>query len=270
MAGEGSGPALLLLHGVTRCGGDWDRLLPELANEWRVFALDQRGHGGSGRAGSYLVTDYVADAVHFIRWEIAAPVVIVGHSLGAMTAAAVAAELPEQVRAVVLEDPPFHTMGERIHGTAWQAQFVGMQEVARLGGSVEELTDALAEIRLPRPEDGFRRLGDLRDRASLGWSAECLAQLDPEVLTPVIAGRWLEGYDIARVYAHIRCPVLLLQADPQAGGALMDDDVQLALRSISDGRHVVFAGVSHQIHRERTEEMLRAVREFTAVLPATI
>lgn len=258
---------MLLLHGVTRCARDWEQWLPRLANEWRIFALDQRGHGGSGRAESYLVTDYVADVVHFVRQEIAAPVVIVGHSLGAMIAAAVAAELPEFVRAVVLEDPPFHTMGERIHGTAWQAQFVGMQAVARRGGSVEELTDALAEIRLPAHGGGFRRLGDLRDRASLGWSAECIAQLDPEVLTPVIAGRWLKGYDRADVFARIRCPVLLLQADPRAGGALMDDDVQLALRSIGYCRHVHFDGATHQIHRERPEEMLRAVGEFVATLP---
>lgn len=268
MAGEGSGPALLLLHGVTRCGNDWEGLFPELASDWRIFALDQRGHGGSGRAESYLVMDYVADAVHFIRQEIAAPVVIIGHSLGAMTAAAVAAELPEQVRAVVLEDPPFHTMGVRIHGTAWQAQFVGMQAVVRCRGTIEELADALAEIRLPVTGVGFRRLGDLRGRNSLRWSAECVAQLDPEVLTPVTLGRWLEGYDMANVFARIRCPVLLLQADPKGGGALMDDDVELALRSIGNCRSAHFFGASHQIHRERPEEMLQVVREFTAGLPA--
>ena len=260
----GDGPALLLLHGVTRCGRDWEPLLPELARQWQVFALDQRGHGGSRRAASYLVTDYIADAVQFVREEVAAPVVIVGHSLGAMVAAAVAAELPQLVRAVVLEDPPFHTMGNRLPGTAWQSQFIGMQEAARHGGAIEEVTDALAAISLPTPGGGTRRLGELRDRASLRWSAECLAQLDPEVLTPVIAGRWLDGYDVADICARIRCPVLLLQADPQTGGALTHDDAQLARSSIADCRPVSFPRAGHQIHRDHPGAMLQAMRQFAA------
>jgi pimeloyl-ACP methyl ester carboxylesterase len=86
-----------------------------------------------------------------------------------MVAAAVAAEVPDRVRAIILEDPPFHTLGNRIEGSAWQAQFIGMQEIARRGGSVEDITDALAEIRLPSG-GGCHRLGERRDRASLAWS----------------------------------------------------------------------------------------------------
>ena len=73
---------------------------------------------------------------------------------------------------------------------------------------------------------GFKRLGDLRDRASLAWSAQCLSQLDPEVLTPVIEGRWLDGYDFPDALSRVRCPTLLLQADPSAGGALTDADAE--------------------------------------------
>ena len=203
------------------------------------MAPDHRGHGGSERAASYLVTDYVADAVRFVREEIAAPVVIHGHSLGAMAAAAVAAELPEFVRGVVLEDPPFRTMGERIHGAAWQEQFIGMREVARAGSGVEQLTDALAAIRI-----GPRTLGEMRDRAALRWSAECLARLDPEVLTPLIEGRWLDGYDLAAITARIRCPVVVLQADPAAGGALTDEDA----RAFSTARLEHFPGCGHLLH----------------------
>lgn len=260
--GPAAGPPLLLLHGVTRCWRDWEPLLPELAHAWRVLALDHRGHGGSERAASYRVTDYVADTVRFVRGEVAASLVIHGHSLGAMVAAAVAAELPQFVRGVVLEDPPFHTMGNRIHGSAWQAQFIGMREAARNGGTDEQLTDALADIRLPGPGDTFNRLGELRDRASLRWSAECLTQLDPEVLTPVIEGRWLDGYEVADVFARIHCPVLLLQADPTAGGALTETDADETVTPLSSCRCVRFPGVGHQLHRDRPEAVLRAVQEF--------
>ena len=259
--GPAAGPPLLLLHGVTRGWRDWESLLPALTREWHVIALDQRGHGGSGRAESYRVVDYIADAVRFVREVVAAPVVVMGHSLGAMVAAGVAVELPGLVRGVVLEDPPFHTMGNRIAGTAWEAQFTGMREAARRGGTVDEIADALAAILLPAPGGTVKRLGDLRDRASLRWSAECLTELDPEVLTPIIAGRWLDGFEVAGVLSRIPCPALLLAADPAAGGALTAADAASAPPSC---RRVDFPGVGHQLHRERPEAVLRAVEEFAA------
>jgi len=259
---RGDGPVLLLLHGVTRCGADWEPLFPALTEDWTVIALDQRGHGASPRADRYLVTDYIADAVRFVREEVTEPVIVVGHSLGAMVAAAVAAELPDRVRGIVLEDPPFHTMGNRIAGSAWQAQFSGMKEAARKGGSTEEITDVLADIRLPTSGGGFKRLGELRERASLAWSAQCVSHLDPEVLSPVIEGRWLDGYDFPNLLSDITCPVRLLQGDPQAGGALMDGDAETLTAIVSDCHHQRFPGCGHQLHRERPSEVLRALNAF--------
>ena len=254
----GEGPTLLLLHGVTRCGMDWEPLLPALTTAYRVIALDQRGHGGSERADSYLVTDYVEDVVRWTRDEIVEPLFIFGHSLGAMVAAAVASELPQLVRGIVLEDPPFHTMGNRITGSVWQTQFIGMREAARCGGTEAEIADTLADIRLPVNGGGFKRLGELRDRSSLEWSAYCLSQIDPEVLTPVIEGRWLDGYDVLDILTSIHCPTLLLQGDPAAGGALTDADAASAVAALLSCQHVRFPGCGHQLHRDRPQEVLQA------------
>ena len=213
----GNHPILLLLHGVTRCGDDWAPILQALSCTWRVVAIDHRGHGESAPADSYLVNDYVADAIHFVKEVIASPLTIMGHSLGAMVAAAVAAKLPELVRSIVLEDPPFHTMGNKIAGTPWQALFIGMREVALLHRNITESTDLLSDIQLPKSDGSFQRLGDVRDRASLTWNAQCLSKLDPEVLTPIIEGRWLDDYIVANLLPSIHCPTLLLQADPTAG-----------------------------------------------------
>ncbi len=265
--GPASGAPLLLLHGVTRCWRDWEPILPPLLREWRVIALDQRGHGASAHAQSYLVTDYVADAVRFVREQFREPITVMGHSLGAMVAAGLAAQAPECVRALILEDPPFHTMGRRIPGTSWEAQFVGMREIARRGGTEEEITNALADIRLP-VGGGFKRLGELRSHASLRWSAECLAQLDPEVLTPVLEGRWLEGYNLPDILAciaritRITCPVLLLQADPSTGGALTDADTETMSAALSSFHHVPFPGAGHQLHRDHPEAVLHALQKF--------
>jgi pimeloyl-ACP methyl ester carboxylesterase len=246
--GVSSGPPLLFLHGLTRGHGDWSPLLPRLALRWRLIAVDQRGHGCSARAERYLVSDYVADAVRLVRDEIGGPVVILGHSLGAMVAAAVAAALPDLVQGIVMEDPPFHGMGERIAGTAWQSQFSGMRDAALRGGTVEDLARAIAAIQLPRPDGGSVRFGDIRDSAAIRWSADCLSRLDPETLTPVIAGRWLDGYDAVRLASAIQCPVRLLQADPASGGALSDADRDAFATAAPDCFVEKFPGVGHLIH----------------------
>lgn len=259
----GEGPTLLLLHGVTRCGKDWEPLLPGLTTTYRVIALDQRGHGGSERSDRYLVTDYVDDIVRWMRDEVVESLMLFGHSLGAMVAAAVAADLPHRVRGIILEDPPFHTMGNRIAGSAWQTQFIGMREAARRGGTVVAITDDLADIRIPVNDGGFKRLGELRDRSSLEWSAQCLSQIDPELLTPVIEGRWLDGYDVADILSSIRCPTLLLQGAPTSGGALIDADAASAVAALSSCQHIRFSGCGHQLHRDRPQEVLHALRQFT-------
>lgn len=258
-----SGPSLLLLHGVTRSHQDFSPLFPMLSQQARVIGVDHRGHGGSQRADRYLVIDYVSDAVRTLRDVITTPVVILGHSLGAMVAAGVAAALPEQVAGVVLVDPPFHVMGERIAGTSWQALFSGLQTAAQShrqsGTSLEALTDAIAEIVLPLPNGGQVKMGDVRDRPALRWSAECLAQLDPDLLTPIIQGRWLEGYDLQAIAAAIRCPVRLLQADPTAGGALSDDECRLFADAAPACEVERFPGVGHLVHWVQPQRVCAAV-----------
>jgi len=258
----GPGTPLVLLHGVTRNGDDWRPILPLLADSHRVITVDQRGHGGSPRGDSYLVADYCRDAVALVRDRIAGPVVLVGHSLGGMVAAAVAAEVPDLVRAAVLEDPPFQGMGDRIGGTVWQAQFIGMRDAVRAGGGVERIAENLAEIRLPAPDGGTRRLGDIRDRSAIRWSAECLAQVDPEVLTPVILGHWLDGYDPLAIAARIRAPVLLLRADPRLGGALDEAEADAFEAAAADCQSERFPGSGHLLHWLHPRHVAASIGRF--------
>jgi len=258
-----AGSTLLLVHGVCRRAEDFDMLWEKLLPQTNVVAIDQRGHGDSERASRYLVTDYVTDAIRFLQNR-AEPAFIMGHSLGAMVAAAVAAELPELVRGIVLEDPPFHTMGRNIHGSAWQAQFVGMRDAALMARSVEQLIDMLAEVRLPQPDGGVKRMGDIRDRPNLLWSAQCLAKLDPQVLTSIIEGSWLEGYDIPDVFRAIRCPALLLQADPRAGGAMAHTDARLCEDAIAKCRIIRFPKAGHLLHRQQPAVIAGLVNELVS------
>jgi len=260
--GPPAGSTLLLLHGVSRCWRDWEPLLPELTRAWHVVAVDHRGHGESARTpGAYRVTDYARHVAEFVGANFDTPLVVFGHSLGAMVALHLAAECPERIAGAVLEDPPFHTMGRNIAATPYRTQFAGMQSVARRGGDVEAMTDALADIRLPGP-NGEVRLGDVRDRESLRFSSECLAQADPDIFTPLVAGAWLDGFDHAELWLRVKHPLLLLQGDARNGGALTDDDAALAERTLAQGRRVHFPGVGHQIHRTNPAHVAAVLRQW--------
>ncbi len=102
------GPPLIFLHGVTSSATSWDEIAPEFAADYGVMAFDLRGHGLSSKpAEGYSWADhYAADIVDFLRSHVNEPAVLVGHSLGAVVTAPVAAEVPDRVRCIVMEDPP--------------------------------------------------------------------------------------------------------------------------------------------------------------------
>jgi pimeloyl-ACP methyl ester carboxylesterase len=262
--GPRNGPALVFFHGVTRRWQSFVPLIPTLSTRWHIHAPDYRGHGKSSRPKfGYLVRDYVRDAVAFVQEQVQGSAVLYGHSLGAMVAAGVAAELPQQVQGIVLEDPPFETMGPRISQSALLSYFTGIQPFAESTLPVGALARQLAEIPLTTPgKAGSIRLGETRDMASLRFTARCLKQLDRDVLAPIIAGRWLEGFDWAAALEKITCPALLLQADLSVGGMLTDDDANEAERLMPDCSRIRLPKVGHMIHWLQTETCLRLVNSF--------
>lgn len=108
-AGPPAAPPVVLIHGIgARAAGDWDKLIPELARDYRVLAFDLPGFGRSSRRNEpYTPGNYAAFVRHVIESEFGArPVRIVGHSLGGAIALRYAALHPEQVTALVLVDVP--------------------------------------------------------------------------------------------------------------------------------------------------------------------
>jgi pimeloyl-ACP methyl ester carboxylesterase len=263
-SGPRNGPALVFFHGVTRRWQCFVPLIPTLSTRWHVHVLEHRGHGLSSRVpAGYLVKDYVQDAIAFVREHLQGTAVVYGHSLGAMVAAGVAAELPQLVKGVVLEDPPFDTMGPHIGQSALLSYFAGVQPFAGSTLPVGPLARQLAEIPLTTPgKAGSVRLGGTRDMASLRFTARCLKQLDRDVLSPIIAGRWLDGFDWAAVLSNVTCPALLLQADVTVGGMLTDDNAAEAERLMPDCSRVRLPKAGHLIHWLQTETCLRLVNSF--------
>ncbi|MFJ3404500.1 alpha/beta fold hydrolase [Promicromonospora sp. NPDC090134] len=96
-AGDPAAPVLLLLHALGESSLSWDPLLDDLAAlGHRVLAPDARGHGDSDRPGQYSYEVMTADTLAFCAaLDVTAPgdLAIVGHSMGAVTAALVTAAL---------------------------------------------------------------------------------------------------------------------------------------------------------------------------------
>jgi pimeloyl-ACP methyl ester carboxylesterase len=100
----GVGPAVLLLHGLASTRRFCDLVVPGLAG-LSVVALDQRGHGESGRPpGPYDGGTVVRDALTALDALGLSRVVVVGHSWGAWTALRLAADAPHRVLAAVAID----------------------------------------------------------------------------------------------------------------------------------------------------------------------
>jgi pimeloyl-ACP methyl ester carboxylesterase len=261
-AGPASGPPLLMLHGVSRRWQSFVPLLPALLPRWQVFAPDLRGHGGSDRAAAYRVRDHLDDALALVRRHAAGPAVIYGHSLGALLAAGVAAREPGRVRAVVLEDPPSLATLKNLPETAFYSLFAGMRALAGPGRSVGELARELAEACVAAPGKPGVRLGDLRDATSLRFTARCLLDMDPEALTPLLEGGWLDGLDLPAQYRGVHCPALLLRADDAYGGMLARRDAEEVAGLMAECAVIDFPRVGHQIHWLDPQGCLRYVLGF--------
>ncbi len=263
VSGPENGPPLALLHGVTRRWQSFLPVLPQLSMRWQIMAWDARGHGLSDGGSGYRVSDYVEDACGFVRSEFNRPGVLYGHSLGAMVALATAAELPEMVSAVVLEDPPFDSMGTPIRETPLYSFFSGLVRFAGHKRPVQEVAKELAEIPIGIPGRGpTTRLGDARDMTSLRFTAQCLTQMAPQVLTPILDGTWLVGFDRESIVKRVTCPVLLLQADSACGGMLTDLDAASLTATLPDCTRVRFPNSPHLIHWAQTDALLRQVVGF--------
>ncbi|WZO97691.1 alpha/beta hydrolase [Isosphaeraceae bacterium EP7] len=262
--GPDSGPPVVLLHGVVRRWQDFEPIFPALIPRSHLHAVDFRGHGASGRTpGGYRVVDYVGDIVALLEKRIMVPAVLIGHSLGGMVAAGVAAAVPDLVRGIVFEDPPFEMMGRRIAETSYLSLFGAYRDLLDSTDSVDALAAALAEVPIAVPGTGqFVRLGDQRDAASLQWLASCLGQIDPDVLTPLIEGRWLDGFDTGELLSRVTCPGLFIQADDSAGGVLPDGYALSLVEKMPRVRHTRLAGVGHNIHITKPEEMARLTTSF--------
>jgi pimeloyl-ACP methyl ester carboxylesterase len=94
------------------------------------------------------------------------------------------------------------------------------------------------------------------------WLAINLYHNDPDVLTAVMDETFTAGYEMEEILPAIRCPVLLLQADPDVGGVMTHAEVERALPLLAQVQHVRFEKTGHFFFSPEKGPALRAIAGF--------
>ncbi|MDX6698452.1 MAG: hypothetical protein QOE65_1849, partial [Solirubrobacteraceae bacterium] len=108
VAESGSGPPVLLVHGIGDRGEGWSDVAGGLPAA-RVITYDRRGYGGSSAPEPYertTVAEQAEDAAALLAALGAVPAVVCGRDLGALVALDLATRHRDAVRAIVVVDPP--------------------------------------------------------------------------------------------------------------------------------------------------------------------
>ncbi len=98
----GSGPALLLIHGLGASQADWFTQVPALSAQFRCIAPDLVGHGGSDPNGEYGIFAQARRLLRLLDVMGVDQCNVLGHSMGGAVAQSMALLAPERVRALVI------------------------------------------------------------------------------------------------------------------------------------------------------------------------
>lgn len=255
---SGSGPPLVLVHGLGGCAANWRAIAPAFAPERRVIVPELPGHGGSEPLPGVSSLDPFAEAVlAVLEAEDALPAPWVGHSLGGLVGLRAAVRRPAAVTGIVL------------------AAAAGISSATRLA---EATVTALGLVK-PGRLLGRRRARVSRSRlgrtVAFGWwGVADPAGLDPELAEAFLAGppqhtdtlsagRALVATDPRLELDRVGCPcVCLWGADDN--WVPLQDGIEYARRLRAPLRSI--AGCGHLLIGERPELVVRAVREFLAGL----
>lgn len=249
-AGRDELPSMVLLHGITSSVLSWVRVGPALADRYRVYALDMRGHGESIKApaGAYSLRHTADDAAAFIEALGLDRPAVMGHSWGGATAIVLAsgagADRPvPAISHLILEDPA-HNFGS---------------------GDVEErIVYYTKDIGRPDEELRVELAAD-----NPGWTEEdiegkidALHKLSREAVASVFYDATQDG-EILPLLARITSPTLLIRADAALGTTLNEAAWEEAKRLLpANSRAVQIDGATHNIHRSKFEAFMQVVNEF--------
>ena len=260
----GRGRPVLLLHGLASTCHIWDLVAPALADDFRVAALDQRGHGQSCQVDDgYDFTTVYGDAVSFIEameWQ---RPVIVGHSWGADVALELAAARPDLTSGIIFVDGGTIDISDRPGWTREQAReemappiFTGFtpqmmrERVESNGRFGPNPLAAVTEAVLAN----FRTLDD----------GTIQSNLRRENHLRIIDALW--DHKPSELYPTVQCPVLMLPARQSISDAMdrrsrREESIARAESLLPLAKTVWMENSIHDVPLQRPELVADTIRE---------
>ncbi|MFC6951570.1 alpha/beta hydrolase [Halorubellus litoreus] len=265
-APEDASATVVVAHGFFEDARCKRRLVNALADEYDVVAYDARGHGHTDATETgYAPADRVADLVGVLDALDLDDPVLYGHSMGGSTVAKTAADHPDRVAGVVMEDPA---------GTRSMAD-LDVDEIA--DGIVEDVREELAmsfdellaTYEDPDDEDAASAVDEIPPELYATFARSDQRQSEHVAEIP------RQGYPaLAEVFPEVAVPALVLRRDhatvpdPIRDGSPTDErvrDLDLA-DSLPDGRLVHVPGAGHHVVLTAEDAALAEVRAFLARL----
>ncbi len=241
----GRGPSVLLVHGLAGHAGEWTESARWLTARCRVVAFDARGHGRSERAPFDVSrAAHVADTVSVVEELGLAPVVLVGQSLGGLTALHVAAEHPDLVRGLIVADAS-PAGGEEVTVlevgnslTNWPVPFPSRDAAVAFFSGPSLRADAWA--------DGLEERGD-------GWWPRFDVEIMVRTLREAVSRSYWSEWE------GIQCPTLVVRA---GNGVIPITEAQAMTDRLPQARLIEIPGAEHDLHLDRPAEWHQAVSQF--------
>lgn len=238
--GAGRSP-LVLLHGLTGNGTCWTDLARALQVKYDVIMPDARGHGKSSVPDhGYRYEDHASDVIGLIKALKLSPPVLLGHSMGGMTATMVAAHNPGLLCGLILVDPTF--LSPEVQ---WQ---VADSDVADQHRQI--LKQSLAEVITEAQKRHPHRSADMLERIARARLQTSLEAFD--VLTP-------PDPDYMRLVSAVDVPSLLVIGDAGVVSATVAAELQ-HVNSRLQVEQIREAG--HGLHYDQPERFTAVVQSF--------
>ena len=195
---SGSGPVIVLLHGLGSSTEDWEYQIPEFSKKFTVVALDFRGFGKSDRsAASYSIPELSGDLAKFLEVQGITKAFLVGISMGGMVALECAATHPERIAGVVATNslPELKFENFYVRFKFWQRIFIVKTFGLKYFGGV------CAKALFPKPQhEELRRKFSSR-----------MIRNDTKIYLSMLES--FVEWSIFPKLSQIRCPTLIIGSD---------------------------------------------------------
>lgn len=243
----GSGPPLVILHGLFGCKENWRSLARQLANYFQVFTLDQRNHGQSPHADEFSYQAMADDLLEFLNSQALDRVHLLGHSMGGKTAMQFAACYPQRLNRLIIEDISPSAYAPR-HLEIFAA--LDQLQLKQLGSRGE--ADRLLQTAVPDLEVRQFLLKNLQRQADGGFSWRFNLPVLQKHYSALIATLDISG--------PIEIPTLFLRGSRSnyLPPALPFEISGLFTRS----KMVTIEDAGHWVHAEQPQAFLQAARDF--------